>query len=94
MSDIIKIRNGNSWIGIPTMAGAPGAKGEDGVSPTITVNQTSIGHDITITDVNGTQTISVENGHAVLTPSDQEYIVDRTVQEVISRYPPAETNNF
>ena len=114
MSDIIKVRNGNSWIGVPSMAGAPGPKGDKGdtgdrgpqgeqgakgdkgdtgdrgFSPTITVAKTSSGHNVTVTDINGTRTFTVENGHATLTESDRDYIV----QEVISRYPPAESNNF
>lgn len=30
MSDIIKVRNGNSWIGVPSMVGATGPKGDKG----------------------------------------------------------------
>ena len=39
-----------------------GQDGSDGVSPTITETQTSSGYNITITDKNGSRTISLTNG--------------------------------
>lgn len=43
-------------------AGATGADGEDGVSPTITETSTENGYIITITDVNGISEIELTNG--------------------------------
>lgn len=42
--------------------GVDGQDGEDGFSPIITETQTSTGYDISITDKNGTRTISLLNG--------------------------------
>lgn len=42
--------------------GKDGINGKDGVSPTVTTEQTAIGAKITITDVNGTHTAEVFNG--------------------------------
>lgn len=42
--------------------GKDGAKGADGVSPTVSVTETTNGHTVTITDVNGTQSFNVLNG--------------------------------
>lgn len=42
--------------------GTPGEDGDDGYSPTIDVTQTEVGHNLTITDVNGTKTVEVLNG--------------------------------
>lgn len=39
-----------------------GQAGADGISPTITETQTASGYDITITDKNGSNTISLVNG--------------------------------
>lgn len=39
-----------------------GQAGADGISPTITEIQTTSGYDITITDKNGSKTISLANG--------------------------------
>lgn len=42
--------------------GAKGANGTNGVSPTVSVTETSNGHTVAITDVNGTQSFDVLNG--------------------------------
>ena len=42
--------------------GKDGAKGADGVSPTVSVTETTNGHTVAITDVNGTQSFDVLNG--------------------------------
>lgn len=58
--------NGRDGInGVDGQDGQPGQKGEDGIdgiSPTITETQTQNGYDITITDKNGSNTISLLNG--------------------------------
>ena len=48
--------------GIQGRDGATGPAGADGVSPTITVKAIEGGHQLTITDVNGTQTINIWDG--------------------------------
>ena len=42
--------------------GEKGAKGTNGVSPTVSVTETTNGHTVSITDVNGTQSFDVTNG--------------------------------
>ena len=42
--------------------GAPGARGDDGVSPEISVEDIDGGHKVTVTDANGTKTFDVMNG--------------------------------
>lgn len=42
--------------------GKDGTKGTDGVSPTVSVTETTNGHTVAITDVNGTQSFNVLNG--------------------------------
>lgn len=42
--------------------GKDGAKGTDGVSPTVSVTETTNGHTVAITDANGTQSFNVLNG--------------------------------
>lgn len=42
--------------------GTNGVDGQDGFSPVLSETQTSTGYDISITDVNGTRTISLLNG--------------------------------
>ena len=42
--------------------GQDGIDGVDGVSPTLSETQTSDGYDVTITDKNGSRTISLTNG--------------------------------
>ena len=42
--------------------GEKGANGTNGVSPTVSVTETSNGHTVAITDVNGTQSFNVLNG--------------------------------
>ncbi len=49
----------DTLIQIKLLKGEPGANGS---SPTITTTQTQSGYDITIIDINGTRTISIENG--------------------------------
>lgn len=46
----------------PPAPGQPGEDGDDGCSPTIDVNRTEVGTNLTITDVNGTKTVAVLNG--------------------------------
>lgn len=48
--------------GVDGTNGKDGAKGADGVSPTISVTETTNGHTVAITDVNGTQSFNVLNG--------------------------------
>lgn len=47
---------------VQNIASTPGADGEDGVSPTITVTEITGGHRITITDANGAQSFEVMDG--------------------------------
>ena len=42
--------------------GVKGDKGDNGVSPTVSVTETTNGHTVAITDVNGTQSFDVLNG--------------------------------
>ena len=42
--------------------GASGANGKDGFSPIVEITETEQGHDISITDANGTKTFSVKDG--------------------------------
>lgn len=42
--------------------GVPGKDGEDGYSPTIEVSKTEVGHNLTITDANGSKTVEILNG--------------------------------
>lgn len=42
--------------------GAQGIKGTNGVSPTVSITETTNGHTVAITDVNGTQSFDVLNG--------------------------------
>ena len=42
--------------------GAKGTNGTNGVSPTVSVTETTNGHTVAITDVNGTQSFDVNNG--------------------------------
>lgn len=42
--------------------GAKGTNGTNGVSPTVSVTETTNGHTVAITDVNGTQSFDVTNG--------------------------------
>ena len=42
--------------------GVKGDKGDNGVSPTVSVTETTNGHTVAITDVNGTQSFNVLNG--------------------------------
>ena len=46
----------------PGEPGEPGTPGDDGYSPTIEVTKTEVGNNLTITDVNGTQTVEILNG--------------------------------
>lgn len=48
--------------GIDGVDGKDGAKGTDGVSPTVAITETTNGHTVAITDVNGTQSFEVLNG--------------------------------
>lgn len=67
--------NGNWYVGsldtgIPATGpagkdgqnGAPGAAGKDGVSPTVAVEKTDTGHEVTITDANGEKKFEVKDG--------------------------------
>lgn len=72
--DILNVKSGNEWVGIPAIQGPqgakgdkgdPGAKGEtgqDGFSPTVDVQNIENGHKITITDATGSHTFDVING--------------------------------
>ena len=44
------------------LKGQPGEKGSNGTSPTVTTKQTDTGAEITITDVNGSNTVVLTNG--------------------------------
>lgn len=59
-----KLDNGefNGKDGKDGQNGLDGQPGVDGISPTITERQTTNGYDITITDKNGSNTISLVNG--------------------------------
>lgn len=48
--------------GQPGLPGTPGEKGDNGYSPTIEVSPTEVGNNLTITDVNGTKTVTILNG--------------------------------
>lgn len=56
-----KLDNGE-FNGKDGQNGLDGQPGVDGISPTITERQTTSGYDITITDKNGSNTISLVNG--------------------------------
>ena len=76
------------------------------VSPTITTTQTSNGYDLTITDINGTNTIALKNGlpgQAGHTPvkgtdywtnADRESIIQDAINGVLAIYPAAEDNSY
>lgn len=49
-------------INIATNSGGTGTDGKDGVSPTVEVTETTNGHNVSITDVNGTKSFEVQNG--------------------------------
>ena len=49
-------------VNIKGPAGADGHQGTDGVSPTVTVTQITGGHQISITDAQGTNTFNVMDG--------------------------------
>lgn len=65
----------------PETVNIKGARGDDGVSPVITVTPITDGHRITITDANGTQSIDVKNGVVEFTDTSaldeymNEYVV-------------------
>lgn len=46
----------------PPAQGDPGKDGDDGYSPTIEINPVEVGHNLVITDVNGTKTVTILNG--------------------------------
>ena len=54
-----------NWI---ALSGEKGVKGNDGFSPTVSVEQIGTGYTITITDVNGTTTANLTNGADGITP--------------------------
>jgi hypothetical protein len=65
-----------------------GPKGNDGVSPTATVTQTSTGATITVTDANGTTTADIRNGvdgdgHSIdLTPYATKTFVNNQISAI------------
>lgn len=65
----------------PKTVNIKGGRGDDGVSPVITVTPIPNGHRITITDVNGTQNIEVKNGIVEFTGTEalDEYLKDYVV---------------
>lgn len=48
--------------GVISATGGGGSGGKDGVSPTVEVTETANGHNVSITDVNGTKSFEVQNG--------------------------------
>ena len=54
-----------NWI---ALSGEKGVKGNDGFSPTVSVEQIGTGYTITITDVNGATTANLTNGADGITP--------------------------
>ena len=46
MSDILKVKVGDAWVGIPS------SKGENGFSPAVSISEITGGHRVTITDEN------------------------------------------
>ena len=84
-------------------------RGASVVPPTISSTATTNGYNLTITDANGTNTISITNGSngsqgpAGYTPvrgtdywttSDQNAIVSAAVTQVLNQLPAAESNSF
>lgn len=81
-------------------------RGASVVAPTITTSAVTNGYDLTITDANGTNTITITNGAtgaAGYTPvrgtdywtsADQSAIVSAAVTEVLNQLPAAESNSF
>ena len=55
-NSILNIKKDGEWIGIPAL------KGEDGFSPTATVEKVGKVATITITDINGTTTATIADG--------------------------------
>lgn len=67
--DILRVKDGQGqWHDIPALVGPQGEtgiqgpKGDDGISPKITVTAITGGHRITITDADGTKTVDVVDG--------------------------------
>lgn len=63
--DPVNIKGPEGKQGIQGRQGIQGIQGEngkDGVSPTFATKATSMGAEITITDVNGTHTVTLQNG--------------------------------
>lgn len=69
-NNVIKITltDGTS-INFVVKNGSKGDKGDDGVSPTVSVNEIEGGYKITITDINGTNSVDIMHGS---TPSKTE----------------------
>ena len=59
---VLKVKNGNQWVDIPTIKGDPGQDGADGFSPVATVSKSGKIATITITDKNGTTTAQISDG--------------------------------
>lgn len=64
-------------MGVRGPQGIPGI-GSSGISPTITVEETTDGHKITITDVNGVQSFEIKNGSTIGFDVSQYYTKTET----------------
>jgi hypothetical protein len=82
----LKEENGNVELkenyikGDPGEPGKDGQDGKDGFSPIVEVIETENGHNISITDINGTKSFNVENGEgATLNNGDNIVIEDNAI---------------
>ena len=78
--DILNVKSGNEWIGIPAIqgekgdkgdkgdSGARGESGQNGFSPTIAVTDITGGHRVTITDATGPHSFDVMDGSSATAP--------------------------
>ena len=64
----ITFTDGTSYT-TPSIRGAQGATGQDGISPQASIQQTSSGAIVTVTDVSGTSTATLTNGQNGVSPS-------------------------
>ena len=63
-----------------------GSDGEDGFSPTISIEEIEGGHRLTITDVNGAQTFDILNGTDGQTPvKGVDYFTEEDISEVAAK---------
>lgn len=80
--NVIIFSDGNRLV---VRNGRKGKDGKDGVSPDIIVTSTESGHNVTITDAEGTQSFEVKNGEDyILTPADKQEIINEVLLEIPS----------